>query len=128
MPSLFDTPSLDRALSLPLDPKLRRLLRERVAHINGLNFDIKETSFYMIVEAGGTDADIADETGFSLLTNDGRRFGEDGFNPLHEHIEDYGTWAAMAVTAGNDCLYTVFVELTANADPDLMAFCHAYLH
>lgn len=128
MPSLFDTPSLDRALSLPLDPTLRRLLRQRVDHVNALNFDIAENSFYMIVEAGGTDADIADELGWSPLVNDDRRFGEDGFNPSHEHIADVGSWVEIMSTINNSTVVSILIQVSDNADPDLMAFCHTYLN
>jgi hypothetical protein len=128
MPSLFDTPSLDRALSLPLDPKLRQLLRRRVDHINALNFDIAETSFYMIVEAGGTDADIAEELGWSLLVNDGRRFGDAGFDPPHEHIADVGGWVEVMATVNNATVVSILIQASDDADPDLLAFCSAYLH
>lgn len=128
MPSLFDTPSLDRALALPLDPMLRKLLRQRVGHINALNFDIAETTYYMIVEAGGTDADIAEELGWSLLVNDGHRFGDSGFNPPHEHIADVGAWIEVYCTINNGTVVSILIQHSDGADPDLMAFCDAYLH
>jgi hypothetical protein len=128
MPSLFDTPSLDRALALPLDPKLRQLLRRRVDHINALAFDIAETSFYMIVEAGGTDADIAEELGWSLLVNDGRRFGEPGFHAAIEELNDLGGWMEAVCTLSNESVVSIFIQDTDSTDPELSAFCHNYLN
>lgn len=127
MLSLFDTPSLERALALPLDPKLHRLLGERVTHINALDFDVRETSYFLIVPAGCAAADIADELGWSVLIDlDGNLFGEEAYQPLHDALIDRGGWFELLVTAGNEAVFTLLIEDDEGADPDLIALCRTY--
>lgn len=131
MLSLFDTPSLERALALPLDPKLRRLLGEQVTHINALDnaldLDVRETSYFLIVPAGCAANDIADELGFSpLIDLDGRLFGEEGFTPMHDFLADRGGWFELLVSAGNEAVFALLVEDVEGADPDLLQLCRTY--
>lgn len=124
MLSLFDTPSLERALALPLDPKLHRLLGERVTHINALDFDVRETSYFLIVPAGCA---VADELGWSVLIDlDGHLFGEEAYQPLHDALFDRGGWYELLISAGNEAVFTLLIEDDEGADPDLLELCRTY--
>lgn len=129
MISLFDTPSLERALALPLDRKLRRLLTDRVEHLNALEFDVREMTYFLIVEAGCPLGDVADELGWSPLINplDGSTFGEgEGFHPYHDYLADRGGWFEMIVSAGNDAAFVILVQDDDKTDRDLLALCRNY--
>jgi hypothetical protein len=128
MMSLFDTPSLERALSLPLDPKLRRLLSDRVTHLNELDFNVRDTTYFLVVEAGCPLDDVTDELGWSPLVNplDGQTFGTDGWHPFHDLLADRGGWFEMMVSAGNDAVFVLLIEDDDAVEPDLLALCRAY--
>ncbi|RYG89849.1 MAG: hypothetical protein EON59_00975 [Alphaproteobacteria bacterium] len=129
MLALFDTPSLERALSLPLDPKLRRLLHQQVDHLNALDFAVRDTTYFLIIEAGTTMEEIVDELGWSPLVDlDGNRFGATEFNPSHEYVEHREGWYIISTTGGNDALFTLIVANDDAIDRDLLALCHIYAH
>lgn len=129
MLSLFDRVSMERALSLPLDPKLRRLLSDRVAHTITGEFDLSELTQFVIVESGITEAEIMDEIGMSPLINplDGSRFGSGDFHPWWEGLEDHDGWFEMIVTVGNSGFaYLLMIEDNAFTESDLLALCRHY--
>ncbi len=129
MLSLFDTASLERALALPLDLKLRRLLRDSVAHMNGLDFEVRAATYYLIVPAGCSADDVADELGWSPLVNplDGATFGSPGFQPFHDFLADQGGWFQLAYSAGNEATFVLFVQDRADGEVSLAALCRSYL-
>ena len=128
MLSLFDTPSLERALSLPLDTQLRRLLHERVDHLNDLDFDIRATTYFLVVEAGCPLEDVIDELGWSPLRNplDGQTFGSEGFHPFHDYLTDRGGYFEMLVSAGNDAMFVLLIEDSNATEPELLSLCRTY--
>jgi hypothetical protein len=128
MIALFDTPSLERALSLPLDPKLRRLLGVRVEHLATLDFDVRDCTYFLVVEAGTTLEDVTDELGWSPLVNplDGQRFGTAEWHPFHDHLSDRGGWFELMVTGGNDAVFVLLIEDDDQTEPDLLALCRTY--
>lgn len=125
MLSLFDTPSLERALSLPLDHDLRRLLRERVDHLT--DEVVRDRSYFLVVDANSTLDDVCDELGWSpLLDLEGERFGTGDFTPFHDHLTDHGRWYELLIGAGNEAVFTLLIEDDEGADPDLIALCRTY--
>jgi hypothetical protein len=128
MLSLFDTVSLERALSLPLDRKLRRLLNDSVAHINGLEFDVRELTYYLVVPAGCSAADVTEELGWSPLVNplDGSSFGSEEFQPFHDFLADQGGWFQLIYSAGNDASFVLFVQDDSHSDARLLKLCRKY--
>lgn len=128
MISLFDTPSLERALSLPLDPKLRRLLGDRVEHLAALDFDVRDDTYFLVVEADTSVDEVTDELGWSPLVNplDGRRFGTAGWHPFHDHLSDRGGWFELLVTAGNAAVFVLLIQDDDRTEPDLLALCRTY--
>ena len=125
---LFDTPSLERALALPLDPKLHRLLHERVEHLNALDFDVRDTTYFLVIGPGATVEDVTHELGWSPLVNplDGRSFGEPGFHPFHDHLEDCDGWFVALITAGNQAVFTLLIQDDDGTNPDLLDFCRTF--
>lgn len=108
---LFDTPSLERALDLPLDLTLRRLLHQRIDHLNALDFDVRNTTYFLVVEANASMDDITDELGWSPLTT-----------PV-DYLIDHGGWFELMVTAGNVAVFTLLIEDADGASDELIAMC-----
>lgn len=122
---LFDTPSLEHALSLPLDRDVRRLLRERVDHLT--DETVRDCTYFLVVDARSTLDDVCDELGWSPLNDlNGERFGTDTFTPFHDYLTDHGNWYELLIGAGNDAVFALLIENRAGADPNLLALCRAY--
>jgi hypothetical protein len=127
MISLFDTLSLERALSLPLDRKLRHMLGERVRHLNTQADVVREATYFLVVEAGSTMADVCDELGWSPVHDlDAEPFGTDAFTPFHDYLEDRGGWFELMIGAGNDAVFVLFVQDDERTPADLLSFCRTY--
>jgi hypothetical protein len=104
MLSLLDAPSLERALSLPIDGHLRQLLGQRVDHLNHLDFDVRESTYFLVIDASCTIDDVTDELGWSPLINplDGQHWGSPTFQPYHDYLRDHMTICAITM-AGSRC-------------------------
>lgn len=125
MLALFDVPSLERALSLPLDPKLRRLLGERVDHLR--DGPVAELTYYLCVGPGITEDDILDEIGMVPTRSlDGARFGSDAFHPVHDCCADLGGWFEVIIGAGNDAVFVLMVQDCEGVEPVLLDYCRTY--
>ena len=126
MLALFDIPSLDRALMLPLDPKLRRLLREQVDHLR--DGDLAEITHYLCVGPGVTETDILDEIGMVPTRSlDGVQFGSDAFHPWHQYIADHGGWFEVILGAGNDAAFVLMIQDNDGVEPTLLDYCRTYV-
>lgn len=127
MISLFDTYSLERALSLPTDPKLRQLIGQHVTHLNAADPHVRETTYFLIVDAGSSIEEVTDELGWSpLIDLDGNAFGDEAYCPFHEDLADQGGWFVMMVTAGNDAMFVVLIRDADGVPPELLSLCHSY--
>jgi len=123
--SCFDVPSLDRALSLPLDPKLRRLLRERVDHLR--DGPVAEITYYLCVGPGISEDDILDEIGMVPTRSlDGAPFGSDAFHPVHDYCADQGGWFEVIMSAGNDAAFVLMIQDHDGVAPTLLDYCRTY--
>ncbi|MBB4609798.1 hypothetical protein [Sphingomonas yabuuchiae] len=129
MLSLFDTPSLERALSLPLDRKVRGLLQAHVDHLDRLDLDVRDTTYFLVIDAGCAMEDVTDELGWSPLVNpiDGQRYGDAALHPFHEALKDRGGWFEMHVCVGNEAVFILFIRDSDRAPPDLVAFCREFV-
>ena len=89
MLSITDGGSLSRALKLPIDFRLKRLLIERRDQLGG---DITDIARFVVVQPGDSLKALEAELGFSVFQNcvDGRRFGDPEFSPSSEWIADHG--------------------------------------
>ncbi len=95
MLSLYDTVSMDFALSCPLDPFLKQLLLKRLDMLSEYSdFDLSELAHFVIVEPGDTMTTIEVELGFSPLVNfvDGAKYGDADFTPSWEWMIAHGPW------------------------------------
>jgi len=128
MLSLFDVPSLERALSLPLDPKLRHLLHGHVKHMSESDPHVAHDTLYLIVGPGATEADITDEIGMVPTCNplDGVHVGSEAFHPFHDHLVDRGGWFELIVSAGNDAAFVLLIQDHDELDPRLLDYCQTY--
>lgn len=125
MLALFDVPSLDRALSLPLDAKLRRLLRERVDHLRG--GPVAEFTYYLCVGPGVTEDDILDEIGMVPTRSlDGVPFGNAAFHPEHDYCADLGGYFEIILSAGNDAAFVLMIQDHDGVEPVLLDYCRTY--
>lgn len=127
MTYLFDTCSLERALSVPTDPKLRRLLSQHAAHLQAADIHVRDTTYFLIVDAGSTIEEVMDELGWSpLIDLDGNLFGQEKFNPFYEDLADQGGWFVMMVSAGNDAMFVLLIQDHDGVPPDLLSLCRSY--
>ncbi len=125
MVALFDIPSLDRALSLPSDPKLRRLLRERLDHLR--DGTVAELTYYLCVSPGVTEEDILDEIGVVPTRSlDGVPFGSDAFHPWHDYCADQGGWFEVILGTSNDAVIVLMIQDHDDVEPSLLQYCRAY--
>jgi len=124
---LFDTEALAHALTLPCDPKLRRLLHERVDHLSTLDRAVADTTYFLIADGGVTSADIVAELGWSPVVDlEGARYGTDSFAASHDFIADRGGWFELMYSTSNEAVIVLLVMDDERSDADLLAFCRTY--
>ncbi len=122
---LFDRATMAHALTLPLDPRLHRLLRER---IDAYGDDLLDQTEFLIVGAGDSEDDIQRHIGFSPLIEpiDGIRFGEPGFYPHWDWLARHDGWYEMIVTFGSTFAYVLFIEADPTDTGALQRLCDAH--
>lgn len=119
---LFDTESLARALDLPLDAKLRHILRDHVRHLATLDPAVADTTYFLVIEPGISAADVADELGWSPLVDpDGNSFGSDHYQPFHSYAADEGGWLTMYYNLSNEAVAILLIKDDVHMDPRLHA-------
>ena len=128
MISVRDEASLSRALKLPIDDRLKHLLRERRTQL-GYDFDLTELAHFLIVQPNDELSAIEHELGFSVLVNqvDGSRFGDTDFSPSSEWIADHGFgWEAVFIFCDSGFGHVLLVPKLPAVDAELIAFCAQY--
>ena len=128
MISVRDEASLSRALELPIDDRLKRLLRERRTQL-GYDFDLTELAHFLIVQPHDEQFAIEQALGFSMLVNqvDGSHFGDPDFSPSSEWIADHGfSYEAAFVFDDSGYGHVVLVPKLPAVNADLIAFCAQY--
>ncbi len=125
---IYDAEALELALSLPLDADLRRLLRERTDHLATLDQAIADTTYYLIVDASVTLADIVAELGWSpLIDLDGNMFGDDAFRPFHDFCADRGGWFEVIYAISNEAVVVLLVQDDNQVDPHVRLMCQGII-
>ena len=126
MLTITDGGSLSRALRTPIDPRLKRLLTDRIQQLDVE--DLSTAARFVIVQPGDTIADADRALGFCILQNlaDGTRFGDPDFSPGFEWIEDHGFAFELTFEATTDFTVAVLVERGRGIDPNLLNFCATY--
>ncbi len=120
-----DRATIAHALTLDLEPTLRRLLRERIA---ALGEDLIDWTEYLVIELSDTEADIIRHIGFSPLVEpvEGIRFGQQGFHPLWDWLTDHGGWFEMVVTFGSTFAYVLLIADDRSDCLELAEMCRRY--
>jgi hypothetical protein len=130
MLSLYDTVSMDFALSCPLYPFLKQLLLKRLDMLSEYSdFDLSELAHFVIVEPGDTMTTIEVELGFSPFVNfvDGAKYGDADFTPSWEWMIAHGPWFESVFTRSDAGVgITLLVPNRANVEPSLIALFNAY--
>lgn len=121
----YDRVTMAHALTLDLEPTLRRLLHERIA---ALGDDLIDWTEYLVVEPGDTEADIIRYIGFSPLVEpiEGIRFGQQGFHPFWDWLTDHGGWFEMIVTFGSTFAYVLLIANDPGAPKDIQRLCRQF--
>lgn len=128
MLSIYDAASLDVALALPLDPRLRGLIEQRIASARAKG--LADMTHIVAIQPGDTEADIFAEVGWSPLVNpiDGCRFGEQGFVEHWDRLqglEGYG-WEMIVTVGGSGFAFVMLIEDAPDTDLALAALCKTY--
>lgn len=128
MLTITDGGSLARALSLPLDARLKRLLIERRNQLAEFE-DLSEIARFIIVQPGDSLDTLEKELGFSVFRNpvDGRLFGDSEFTPGWEWIADHGSvWEICFIYDDSGFGHVVIISSEQGIDPALLRLCRAY--
>lgn len=121
----YDRATMAHALTLDLDPKLHRLLSDR---IGALGEDLIDYTEYLVVRPGDTEDNIVSHIGLSPLIEpiDGARFGEPGFEPGWDWLATHDGWFEMVVTFGSTFAYVLFIQDVDGVSPELRRLCRLY--
>ena len=128
MISVRDEESLSRALELPIEDRLKCLLRKRRTQL-GYDFDLSELAHFLIVQPADDLCAIEQALGFSILVNqvDGSRFGDTDFSPSSEWIADHGfCFEAVFIFCDSGFGHVLLVPKLPAVDAELIAFCTHY--
>jgi hypothetical protein len=122
---LYNSTSIAAALAGPLDPVLRRLLRERIAT---LGEELMAWTDLSVILPGDNEHDIIQTIGASPLTEpyDGIRFGQPGFHPHWDWLIDHGGWFEMCQSYGGSYGLLIFVQDVDGTLPALRRMCRQY--
>ncbi len=126
MLTITDGGSLARALKLPIDLRLKRLLIERRDQLGG---DIKDQARFIVVQPGDVMTAVEQELGCSVLaTPEGQRFGDPNFYPGWEWLADHGHCFEMVfIWDDSGFAHVVLVENSTGIDTDLLKLCRLYV-
>lgn len=127
MLAITDRRSLARALNTSLDPKLKRLLTDRIRQLDVE--DLTTAARFVIVQPGDTVTDLDQALSFSILENvaDGSRFGNPDYSPGWEWMEDHGfAFELVFIFTEDGFAHVVFVPRKPGINPDLLNFCATY--
>ncbi len=127
MLTINDGESLTRALKMPLDLRLKRLLMERR---DQLGSDTEDIARFVVVQLGDGLAALETALGFSILQNqtDGRRFGDPEFSPSWEWLADPGhCFELVFIMTDDGFAHVVLVENSLGVDPELLRLCQMFV-
>lgn len=125
MISLSDREATTAALSLPMPAELHALLSNVVDH--AADADVLDLTYVVIAEKNDTIDDLAEELGFSPLTNpiDHVRWNARGFQPYWAHLGEHAGWYQLIHPIGDDG-FAVILLIDARADSALTAMCEHF--
>ena len=114
-----------------IDPAIRQLVQQRIEELGGDKFDATELGFFLVIEPGDSLEAISAQVGFDILANriTGIRFGEPGFAPSFEFVEEIGNYCYDAVWVLDDSGFGIEALVPTEVDgipADLLAMCQRY--
>lgn len=110
--------------------EIRDLIDRRIDDLcfdNDWNSD--ELGFFIVVEPGDNLDAISEKLGFHILSNrfTGASFGEPGFTPCFEILEEHPGFFAMLFIISDDGFgIEVFIPKADGVDSRLLAMCRRY--
>jgi hypothetical protein len=128
MLSIRDENSLSRALELPIDERIRRLLHKRRIQL-GYDNDLTEMAHFVVMELGDALEKLEQVLSFSVFQNlaDGSCLGDPDFSPGWEWIEDHGfAWEFVFIMDDSGFGHVVIVPKAQGVDEELLSLCAAY--
>lgn len=131
MISIKSTADIARALSLPIDAELKRLLalrRDQLLEHDG--YDLGELAHFVVVEPVDMLAAIEGVVGVPLSANlvDGSKLGDLGFTANFEYVARHGTWFEAVMILSDDGFGVVlFVPDRPDIDATLIELVRKHL-
>ncbi len=127
MQILRDEVAVNAAIESWPDQAMCQLLTERLAfYAEYDDLDLSELFKLVLIEPGDTLEEFDAEFNGGLLINhySGRRFGDDGFRPCFETLEEYPTFYDMVFCEGDAGFgVEVIVPKTDGIDARLLSLC-----
>lgn len=111
-------------------PEIRGLIAARIAALSEEEpYDADTHGRFVVWEEGDSVGDLSQVLSFSALSNrfTGVNFGEPGFTPSFELVEEHVSCFEMVFVLGDDGYgVIVFIPKSENADTTLLAMCRQY--
>ena len=131
MLSITDGEALARALNSSIDNRLKQLLRLRCTQLRDdqPDEDIADMAHFAIVQVGDTPADLRQAIGFSILESlhDNGRFGDPGWSPDWEWIEDHGfAWELCYIMDDSGFGHVIILPNQQGIAPELVRLCRTF--
>ena len=119
---LRDTESINTEIRTCLDRSMGQLLANHLAFVEE---NEEGVLIAIIVEPGDTLQSLDVELDGKFLINHyaRRTYGEPGFKPSFETLEEHPTFHEMFFIEGDEVGVTVLIPKAAGIDPDLLAMC-----
>ena len=121
MLTITDRGSLSRALSLPIDPRLKRLLIERRDQLGG---DIMDIARFIVVQPGDSLDALQQELGFDIFEDaDGLTFPHPGFSGRWDWLANHGHVFEMCLEGSDAFTHVVLIQNSPMQNRLLRALC-----
>ncbi|CAN5530098.1 hypothetical protein BH10PLA2_BH10PLA2_03470 [soil metagenome] len=126
---IHNSAAMAHSLDGPADTMLKHLLTERSAQLAEYGTDLGELACFIVVQPGDLLPDIEAAMGFPITANfiDGVPYGEEGFMPSWEWIQDHGGWfEVIFILEDGGFGHVLFVQDTEGVDPQLLSLCREH--
>jgi len=125
MLSISSSATLARALTLPIDHRLKALLALRRDQLGG---EFAGHARFVVVQPRDPPSWLEEALGFSVFQNagDGTWHGDPDYSPGFEFVEDHGFCWELAFEFTTDFTHVVLVLNAPGVHRDLLEFCRTY--
>jgi hypothetical protein len=111
------------------DLEIRQLVEQRIHDLSVEPYDPDVLGYFLVIEPSDSLEEINGQLGFPILCNrfSGIRFGDAGFTPSFEFVEEYaGCYDAVFILSDDGFGVEVFIPKAEGIDPGLLAMCASY--